>query len=157
MSIDDQAKALSNDLFTDDPEIIRLKKVYEDAKKREALVFSSYSERHKLGEKIQLVGLRARHTVGAAGKDALFTAALDDIAGGDSKFTKAMDVYYQIEDAKAIYEITMIAAALAQSNIPSLLVEKVKQDVLDAHNRLGYVLLEKKRAYLQEHPDALVA
>lgn len=156
MSLDHEAKRLSDDLFNDDPEIIRLRNSYEAAQKRQALVNCGPRERNEIFSKVTDGLVHIRYGRGNA-SEARLLAALDDIVAGDVNFTRAMDVHYQLEDVAALAQILQLLDQVKQTAIPAPLVERVEREVVNARNRLGSALLERKKAYLNEHPDALAA
>lgn len=153
---DEIAKALPNDLFKDDPEIVRLTEFHDRAQKRLALMKSGNAERNHLAEKVKKVGYVVDNKIHQA-NNKLFIAALNDIAAGDFEFSSAMDLLAYINEQEDLKRIAAIAAQLGQNPPPALLADMVEQDATYARHRLGEALLERKRAYLSEHPDALAA
>ncbi|MDI3510828.1 MAG: hypothetical protein PWQ61_1593 [Betaproteobacteria bacterium] len=155
MSIDDdQARTIPDELFKDDPEIIRLHQSHETAYKRLEFLKRGRDEKAAIGSKVESLIHRTRAQIQRA-NEALALAALDDLAAGDLEFSRALDLLDHIEELERVLRVASLATQATQNPPSARLVDSVEASVVAARSRLSSGLLEKKRAHLKDNPTAV--
>lgn len=153
-TIDELAKAQPDELFKDDPDMVRLAQSHARAYKRLELVQSERTIKAGLGSEIECLILQTRAQIQRA-NEALTLAALDDLADGDLEFSRALDLLDHIEELERVLRVASLAIQATQNPTPARLLEAVEASVVAALSRLNSGLLEKKRAHLKENPAAV--
>lgn len=153
-TIDELAKAQPDELFKEDPDIVRLTQSHARAHKRLELVQGERTIRAGLGSKIESLILQTRAQIQRA-NESLSLAVLDDLAEGDLEFPRALDLLASIEDLERVLRVANLAVQIGQTPVPSRLTELVEGAVLFARSRLSSELLDKKREHLKNNPTAV--
>lgn len=152
--IDDQARTVPDELFKDDPEVIRLHQLHETAHKRLEFLRRGRDAKAAIGSKVESLIHQTRAQIQRA-NEALALAALDDLAAGDLEFSRALGLLDQVEELERVQRVASVAIQATQNSVPARMIELVEASVVAARSRLSSGLLEKKRAHLKDNPTAL--
>ena len=152
--IDDQARTIPDELFKDDPEVIRLQQIHETAHKRLDFLNRGRDEKVAMRSKIESLIHQARAQIQRA-NEVLALAALDDLAAGDLEFSRSLGLIDQVEELERVLRVGSIAIQATQNPPSARLVDSVEASVVAARSRLSNGLLERKRAHLKDNPTAV--
>ena len=152
--IDAQARTVPDELFKDDPEVIRLRQLHETAHKRLEFLKLGRDTKAVIGSKVEGLIHQTRAQMQRA-NEALALAALDDLAEGDLEFSRALGLLDHIEELERVLRVASLATQATQNPPPARLIDSVEASVVSARSRLSSGLLEKKRAHLKNNPTAV--